>query len=124
MSLMQKLITHNFLGEKHGKGPSDRAGACFKTYVSKIVKSKKATFSTLEDLASYCTDNYERQVECPSHCEGEKSPKTDKIHNLHKIIYYPNLNLKGIDDIKTVDGTWKIHSVRGSFRGKVVYVLL
>ena len=42
----------------------------------------------------------------------KKSPKTDKIHNLHKIIYYPNLNLKGIDDIKTVDGTWKIHSVR------------
>ena len=41
MSLMQKPITHNFFGKKHGKGPSDRAGACFKTYVSKIVKSKK-----------------------------------------------------------------------------------
>ena len=112
MSLMQKPITRNFLGEKHGKGPSDRAGACFKTYVSKIVKSKKATFSTIEDLASYCTDNYEWQVECPGHCNCEKSTKTDKIHNLHKIIYYPNLNLKGIDDMKTVDGTQKIHSVR------------
>ena len=78
----------------------------------KIVKSKKATFSTIEDLASYCTDNYEWQVECPGHCEGEKSPKTDKIHNLRIIIYYPNLNLKGMDDMKTVDGTWKIHSVR------------
>ena len=77
----------------------------------KIVKSKKATFSTIEDLASYCTDNYERQVECPGHCEGEKSPKMDKIHNLRKIIYYPNLNLKGMDDMKTVDGTRKIHSV-------------
>ena len=82
MSLMQKPITRNFFGEKHGKGPSNRAGACFKTYVSKIVKSKKATFSTIEDLASYCTDNYEWQVECPGHCEGEKSPKMDKIHNL------------------------------------------
>ena len=50
MSLMQYPITRNFFGEKHGKGPSDRAGACFKTYISKIVKSKKATFSTIEDL--------------------------------------------------------------------------
>ena len=112
MSLMQKPITCNFFREKHGKGPSDRAGACFKTYILKIVKSKKATFSTIEDLASYCTHNYEWQVECPSHCEGEKSLKTDKIHSLCKIIYYPNLNLKGIDDMKTVDSTQKIHSVR------------
>ena len=111
MSLMQKLITRNFFGEKHGKGPSDRAGACFKTYISKIVKSKKATFPTIEELARYCTDNYEWQVECPGHCEGKKSPKTDKIHNLRKIIYYPNLNLKGIDETITVDGMRKIHSV-------------
>ena len=111
MSLMEKPITHNFFGEKHGKGPSDRAGVCFKTYISKIVKSKKATFPTIEEFASYCTDNYEWQVECLGHCEGEKSPKMDKIHNLRKIIYYPNLNLQGIDDLKTVDGTRKIHSV-------------
>ena len=111
MSLMQYPITRNFFGEKHGKGPSDRVGACFKTYISKIVKSKKATFSTIEDLASYCTDNYEWQVECPGHCEGEKSPKMDKIHNLHKIIYYPNIDLKGIDKINTVEGMQKIHSV-------------
>ena len=38
MSLMKYPITRNFFGEKHGKGPSDRAGACFKTYISKIVK--------------------------------------------------------------------------------------
>ena len=77
----------------------------------KIVKSKKATFSTIEDLASYCTDNYEWQVECPGHCEGEKSRKTDKIHNLRKIIYYPNIDPQGIDKINTVDGMRKIHSV-------------
>ena len=103
--------SRNFFGEKHGKGPSDRAGACFKTYVLKIVKSKKATFSTIEDLASYCIDNYERQVECSGHCEGKKSPKADKIHNLHKIIYHPNIDPKGIDKINTVDGMRKIHSV-------------
>ena len=39
ISLMAKPITRNYFGEKHGKGPSDRAGACFKTYISKIVKS-------------------------------------------------------------------------------------
>ena len=114
MSLMKYPITRNFFGEKHGKGPSDRAGACFKTYVSKIVKSKKATFPTIEDLASYCTDNYERQVECPGNCEGEKSPKTDKIHNLRKIIYSPNIDSKGIDKLVTVEGTRKIHSVRNT----------
>ena len=111
---MEKLITCNFFKEKHGKGPSDRAGACFKTYILKIVKSKKATFPTIEELPSYCTNNYEQQVKCPGHCEAEKSPKTDKIHNLRKIIYYPNLNLKGIDDLKTVDGMRKIHSVRNT----------
>ena len=59
MSLMQYPITRNFFVEKHGNGPSNRAGACIKTYVSKIVKLKKVTLSTKEDLASYCTDNYE-----------------------------------------------------------------
>ena len=100
------------MGEKHGKGPSDRAGACFKTYILKIVKSRKAAFPTIEELARYCTDNYEWQVECPGHCEGEKSLKMDKIHNLHKIMYYPYLNLKGIDETVSVDSTWKIQSVR------------
>ena len=114
LSLMKYPITRNFFEEKHGKGPSDRAGACFKTYVSKIVKSKKATFPTIEDLASYCTDNYERQVECPGNCEDEKSPKTDKIHNLRKIIYSPNIDSKGIDKLVTVDGMRKIHSVRNT----------
>ena len=37
-----------------------------------------------------------------------------KIHNLRKIIYYPNLKLQGTDDLKTVDGTWKIHSVHNT----------
>ena len=105
---MEKPIT----SKKHGKGPSDRAGACFKTYISKIVKSKKATFPKIEELASYCTNNYEWQVECLGHCEDEKSLKRNKIHNLRKIIYYPNLNLQGIDDLKTLDGMRKIHSVR------------
>ena len=114
MSLIQKPITHNFFREKHGKGPSNRAGACFKTYILKIVKSKKATFLTIEELARYCTDNFEQQVECPGNCEGEKSPKMGKIHNLRKIIYYPNLKLQGTDDLKTVDGTWKIHSVHNT----------
>ena len=109
---MKYPITHNFFGEKHGKGPSDRAGVCFITYASKIVKSKKATFPTIEDLASYCTDNYEQQVECPGNCEGEKSQKMDKIHNLCKILYSPNIDSKGIDKLVTVDGTRKIHSVR------------
>ena len=109
---MQYPITHNFFGEKHGKGPSDRASACFKAYISKIVKSKKATFSTIEDLASYCTDNFEWQVECPGNCEGEKSLKTDKSHNLRTIIYSPNIDSKGIDKMKTVDGMRRIHSVR------------
>ena len=79
MSLMHKPIICNFLGEKHGKGLSDRAGACFKTYILKIVKSKKATFPTIEELARYCTDNYERQVECPGHCEGERVQKRTKF---------------------------------------------
>ena len=30
MLLMAKPITRNYFGEKHGKGPFDRAGACFK----------------------------------------------------------------------------------------------
>ena len=120
MSLMAKPITRNYFGEKHGKGPSDRAGACFKTYISKIVKSKKSTLTTIEELARYCTDNYERQVECPGHCEDEKSPKTDKIHNLRKIIFHPNITEKAFQETKTVDSTWNGRNCRG----KDVYVLL
>ena len=31
---------------------------------------------------------------------------------MRKIIYYPNIDPKGIDKINTVDGMWKIHNVR------------
>ena len=84
--------------------------------------------TTIEELARYCTDNDEWQVECPGHCEDEKSPKTDKIHNLGKIIFHPKITKKAFQETKTVDGMWKIHSVhnmnRRNYRGKDVYVLL
>ena len=96
MSLMKYPITRNFFGEKHGKGPSDRAGACFKTYVSKIVKSKKATFPTItiEDLASYCTDNYEWQVECPAIARVKRVRKRIKFITCIKLYTLQTLTLK------------------------------
>ena len=45
--------------------------------------------TTIEELARCCTDNYEWQEECLGHCEDEKCLKTDKIHNLRKIIFHP-----------------------------------
>ena len=70
--------------------------------------------TTIEELARYCTDNYEWQVECPGHCKDEKSPKTDKIHNLRKIIFHPKITEKAFQETKTVDSTWKIHSVHNT----------
>ena len=103
-----KMIKEEVIHMTNNRKHIEKTVAVFQ---KKTIEFLKATFSTIEDLASYCTDNYEWQVECSDHCEGEKSPKTDKIHNLRKIIYYPNIDPKGIDKINTVDGTRKIHSV-------------
>ena len=52
LTVSNLLITHNNFGVKHGKGPSDRAGAHFKNFVTGVVKSKKALLVTVEELPS------------------------------------------------------------------------
>ena len=80
------LITRNYFGVKHGKGPSDWAGAHFKNFVTGVVKSKKALLVTVEELAKYST-NYDCQVDCNGdHEHYENSKGTNKVHNLLKVI--------------------------------------
>ena len=90
MTMSDIPTTRNYFGVKHGKGPSDRAGAHFKNFVAGVVKSKKALLVTVEELAKY-SKKYDHQVECDGHHERhENSNTTDKVHNLLKVLYTGN----------------------------------
>ena len=59
LTIMNIPTTRNFFGVKHGKGPSDRAGAHFKNFVSHVVKSKKAMLVSVKDLTEYLLKEYD-----------------------------------------------------------------
>ena len=116
LTVMDMPTTRNFYGVKHGKGPSDRAGAHYKHFVSLAVKSKKALLVTVESLAEYSITEYDHQVVCNGEhkhsTNGEKSP-----HNLIKVLYTP----RGVisrenkyDQTITYKGTRLIHTIRNT----------
>ena len=115
MTVSNIPITRNYFGVKHGKGPSDRAGAHFKNFITGAVKSKKSYLVTVEDLAKYST-KYDRQILCNGHNEHCKNTKgTDKIHNLLKVIYTgDSIQRENLEQTITYKGTRKIHSVRNT----------
>ena len=117
LTLRDLPSTRNFYGVKHGKGPSDRAGAHFKSFVKRIVKANKAILVTVDQLVNYSIKKYDHQVSCDgSHDRVEKS-KTDEKHNLIKVIH---TGLKEIsrkqkfNQTITYHGTREIYSVRNT----------
>ena len=78
LTVMKIPTTRNFFGVKHGKGPSDRAGAHFKNFMMGVVKSKKAMLVSVKDLAEHSLEKYDHQVKCDG--EHECDVKTQKVH--------------------------------------------
>ena len=117
LSVRDMPSSRNFYGVKHGKGPSDRAGAHFKSFVKRIVKAKKAMLVTVEQLVNYSIKEYERQVSCNSSHDCVEKSKGDENHNLLKIIYTRWGEISRTDQFDqtiTYKGTREIHSVRNT----------
>ena len=109
--------TRNYFGVKHGKGPSDRAGAHFKNFVSGVVRSKKAMLVSVKDLADYSIKEYDHQVKCNGEHECVECWKSKHdAHNLIKVIYtegkIPRPN--SYDQTVTYKGTRNIHTIRNT----------
>ena len=115
MTVLNLPITRNYFGVKHGKGPSDRARAHFKNFITGVVKSKKALLVTVEELAKYST-NYDHQVDCYGDHEHYKNSKgTDKVHNLLKVTYtFNKIPREKFEHTVTYKGTQKIHSIQNT----------
>ena len=62
LSKMKVPLCRHFFGVKHGKVPSDRAGAHYKNFISKAVKARKIHFSTCAE--SFSQEKYDFQIEC------------------------------------------------------------
>ena len=117
LTVMNIPTTRNYFGVKHGKGPSDRAGAHFKNFVSGVVRSKKAMLVSVKDLADYSIKEYDHQVKCNGKHECVESLKSKHdAHNLTKVIYtegkipWPN----SYDETVTYKGTRNIHTIRNT----------
>ena len=65
MSLLDIPCTHHYFGVKHGKGPSDQAGANFKRKIRVVVRAGNILLN-VDSIEEYCKENYDCQVECRS----------------------------------------------------------
>ena len=117
LTVMKIPTTRNFFGMKHGKGPSDRAGAHFMNFVSGVVKSKKAMLVSVKDLTEYSMKEYDHQVKCDGkHERDENSKSKNAAHNLIKVIYTEGKipHLDSLDQTVTYEGTRNIHTIRNT----------
>ena len=92
-------VTRHFFAIKHGKGPSDHAGAHYKNWVKCIMRDPHLFITSCRDLAEYSILHYSKQVKC----NGENAKDA---HSLRFVIYHPEIyrmeskgkNLKTIKD--------------------------
>ena len=81
LSKMKVPLCQYFFGVKHGKGPSDRAGAHYKNFISKVVKAWKINFSTCAELVSFSQEKYDFEIKC-----DEVQHENNRIHQERKKI--------------------------------------
>ena len=65
MTLLDVPCTLHYFGVKHGKGPSDHAGANFKCKIRSAVRAGKFLLSA-DAIAEYCMENFDCQIGCGS----------------------------------------------------------
>ena len=102
-------VTRHFFAIKHGKGPSDHAGAHYKNWVKCIMRDPHLFITSCRDLAEYSILHYSKQVKC----NGENAKDA---HSLRFVIYHPEIywmESKG-KNLKTIKNTQKIHSIRNT----------
>ena len=124
LSNLKIPLCRHYFGVKHGKGPLDRAGAHYKNFVRKTVKSGKRFMTSCSDLAKYSQEEYDHQIECDKDCNDECSEhdgkrKKNPAHSLRKVIYTTTdmKKLRGkYDDekLKAITDTRLIHSIRNT----------
>ena len=124
LSNLKIPLCRHYFGVKHGKGPSDRAGAHYKNFVRKTVKSGKRFMTSCSDLAKYSQEEYDHQIECDEDRNDERSEhdgkrKKNPAHSLRKVIYTTTdmKKLRGkYDDekLKAITDTRLIHSIRNT----------
>ena len=86
MTMLDIPCTRHYFGVKHGKGPSDRAGANFKRKVWSAVKSGKILLNA-DAIEDYCKDNFDRQLKCDERDVSERdvNAKCNDPHSLFKV---------------------------------------
>ena len=87
LSNMQIPTTRHYFGMKHGKGPSDRAGANYKKFVRQAVL-KGVHFENCADLGQYSVMNYLQQT--ITH-QNKKRKQHSYAHTLRKSLHHPEI---------------------------------
>lgn len=96
LSVMKLLTVRHYFGVRHGKSPSDRAGANFKRFVKQAIKPGNVHLRTIDELVHYSTEHYEK----------------DEKHRKIKIMFHPRIERDTLPKYKPFPGTRKLHSVR------------
>ena len=134
MTKLDIPCTWHFFGVKHGKGPSDRAGANFKRAIRSAVKAGHELL-TANAIENYCKEHFDRQILCDGQrdgqhdgqCDGQrdgKCTKRDVVHSLLKVYNHKKIRRPKQDPkVRTLEGSRDfLHVVRNTgIRGLVEY---
>ena len=104
-------IIYHFFGSRHGKGPSDGESAVVKRQASQAVIGGEFIINNAKDLF-----NFSKLI--------SKQPVNGKCLHFQRSVFYVEEidHLRGHDkvDLKTLKGTRKLHSIKGTPDGAVM----
>jgi hypothetical protein len=110
-------VIRNFFETSHGKGPCDGLGGIVKNKASKAVLSGKAIIQNAKDLVNFCNENL-GNVGASSF--ASRRSKYDHSKRTFMYVDPSELIRDPPNDIKTISGTRKLHSVGSTDKGFVV----
>ena len=83
MMLLDVPCTRHYFGVKHGKGPSDRAGANFKRKIRAAVRAGNILLNA-DAIEEYCKEIFDRQLECGSDEHYVKERDVNEKHDINE----------------------------------------
>ena len=129
MMLLDVPCTRHHFGVKHGKGPSDCAGANFKPKIRSAVRAGKILLST-DAIAKYCMENFDCQIGCGSdECDVNECDinecyvnecdvnENQNPHSLFKVYHHRTI-LQPKKEVETVERFQRLLACRSQHRNK------
>ena len=100
-------ITRNFYETSHGKSVCDGLGSIVKSACYRAVILGQAIIGSAKDLYDYCSENLTVNFKVVRNSENQVTHISRR-----EFVFLPKIHNEEVMEVKTLDGTHKIHSMK------------